>query len=81
MNFTGFSCHMNPIVFSLPFGKLLYHVVALIDEDLNAETIVHSGERGSEYLRVIWIGGRVEGVTCSIRRRVCFCPVAEASKN
>ena len=52
---------MNPIVFALPFGELLDHVVALVDEDLNAEAIVHSGERGFEYLSVIWIGGRVEG--------------------
>ena len=72
---------MNPIAFALPFGELLDHVVALVDEDLNAEAIVHSGERGFEYLSVIWIGGRVEGVTSPIGRRVCFGPVAEANND
>ena len=69
------------MAFLSPFGKLLDHVVGLIDEDLNAEAIVHSGERGFEYLSVIRIAGRVEGVTCSIGRRVCFSPVAEANND
>ena len=81
VNISGFSCLNNPITFLLPFGELLDHVVSLIDEHLNAEAIVHSGERGSEYLCSIWIVGRVEGVTCSIGRRVCFSPVAEANND
>ena len=72
---------MNPIVFALPFGELLDHVVALVDEDLNAEAIVLSCERCSEYLSVIWIVGRVEGVTSSIGRRVCFGPVTESNND
>ena len=62
--------------FQLPFGELLDHVVALIDEHLNAETVADSSERGFLYLRDIGIVGRVKGVASAIGRRVGLSPVA-----
>ena len=63
----------------VPFRKLLDHVVALIYEHLDAETIADSSERGSQHLCEI-ICGRVEGVASAISRRVALSPVAEISK-
>ena len=59
----------------IPFRKLLDHVVALIYEHLDAETIADSCEGGPPHLCEI-ICGRVEGVASAISRRVALSPEA-----